>query len=247
MKALKYAVIAVKDAPLMETLTHIPFVLDAITLMATAHVETDSDDAREFMTLLERSRAIANPTVVYAECFIDAKGGDNTVTIGGITFTSRTLRRNLEKAERVFAYVATCGRELDGIPLPTGDMLMEFWRDAIKTALLWAALQHLNDHLSRRYRLAHTASMSPGSGDVDTWPIQQQKELFALLGGAEEVRKRSGVELTDSCLMIPNKSVSGICFPTETDFRSCQVCHRVECPSRSAPFDKSVWEMMQHE
>ena len=124
---------------------------------------------------------------------------------------------------------------------------MEFWRDTIKTVLLWAAMQHLNDHLSRRYRLSKTASMSPGSGDVDTWPIQQQAGLFALLGGVGEVRKQSGVELTDSFLMIPNKSVSGIRFPTETDFRSCQVCHRAECPSRSAPFDRNLWEMMQHE
>jgi len=89
--------------------------------------------------------------------------------------------------------------------------------------------------------------MNPGSGDVDTWPIEQQTELFALLGGTDEVRKHSGVELTDSFLMIPNKSMSGILFPTETDFRSCQVCHRAACPSRSAPFDKKLWEMMQHD
>ena len=231
----------------METITQIPFDLDEKPLMEKLHIETDSDDAREFGSLLEKAGALANPKVVYTECFIDAKGQDDTITIGGITFRSKTLRRNLDKAERVFAYVATCGRELDGIQLPKGEMLMEFWRDTIKTVLLLAAMQHLNDHLSRRYRLSKTASMSPGSGDVDTWPIQQQKGLFALLGGLGEVRQKSGVELTDSFLMIPNKSVSGIRFPTETDFRSCQVCHRAKCPSRSAPFDKKLWDLMQHE
>ena len=231
----------------METITKIPFELDEKSLMEKVHVEPGSDDAREFAVLLEKARAIANPKVVYAERFIDAKGKDDAVTIGGITFRSRTLRRNLDKAERVFAYVATCGRELDGIPLPKGDMLTEFWHDAIKMAVLRAAIQHLSDHLARRYRLGKTASMSPGSGDADTWPIQQQAELFALLGGIGEVRERSGVELTDSSLMIPNKSVSGIHFPTATDFRSCQVCHRKECPSRGAPFDEKLWEMMQHD
>ena len=231
----------------METITQIPFALDAKALMEKVHVEPDSDDAKDFEVLLEKANAVANPMVVYTECFIDAKGKDDSVTIGGVTFRSKTLRRNLDKAERVFVYVATCGRELDGIPLPQGDMLMEFWRDTIKTTLLWAALEYLNNHLTRRYRLSKTASMSPGSGDVDTWPIQQQRELFVLLGGIGEVWKQSGVELTDSFLMIPNKSVSGIRFPTETDFRSCQVCHRTECPARSAPFDKTLWEMMQHE
>jgi hypothetical protein len=61
------------------------------------------------------------------------------------------------------------------------------------------------------------------------------------------VTRHIGVVLTDSFLMIPNKSVSGIRFQTETDFRSCQVCRREVCPSRSAPFDKALWESLQHE
>lgn len=231
----------------METLTRIPFELDARRLMEKLHVEPDSDDAKELTALLEKAGSIARPKAVYAECFIESKGADTAVTIGGVSFSSRTLRRNLAKAERVFAYVATCGREIDDLPLPKGDMVMEFWRDTIKAELLGAAMQSLNRHLAQRYRLEKSASMSPGSGDVDTWPIEQQAGLFSLLGGVEEVRQRSGVKLTDSFLMVPNKSVSGIRFPTETDFRSCQVCHREECPSRSAPFDKGLWDMMQHE
>ena len=84
--------------------------------------------------------------------------------------------------------------------------------------------------------------MSPGAGDADTWAIEQQRDLFSLFGNVFEL---IGVELTDSFLMIPNKSVSGILFPTEIDFRSCQVCHRKNCPSRSAPFDRRLWETYQ--
>jgi hypothetical protein len=230
----------------METLTGIPFEFDAMTLMESVHIEPDSDDARDFAALLKRAGAVANPKAVYRECFIASKGQD-TVDIEGQIFRSRTLRKNLDRAERVFAYVVTCGRELDGLPLPDGDMLMPFWLDTIKTVLLRTAIQHLNNHLGRRYQLSKTASMSPGSGDADTWPIQQQAELFALLGGAGNVKEQSGVDLTDSFLMIPNKTVSGIRFPTETDFRSCQVCHRAGCASRGAPYDRNLWEMMQHE
>jgi len=84
--------------------------------------------------------------------------------------------------------------------------------------------------------------MSPGSGDVDVWPIEQQRELFALFGGGA---KDIGVELTDSYLMIPNKTVSGIRFPAGTDFRTCQVCRREICESRSAPFDRELWERIR--
>jgi len=231
----------------METITDIPFVLDAEALMARVPVEPGSEDADELSALVEEAKTVACPKAVYLECFIDAKGADDTVTIGGVVFRSRTLRRNLDKAERVFAYVVTCGREVDGIALPAGDMLMEFWRDSIKAVLLSTAIQYVHDHLDRRFRLGKTSTMSPGSGDTDTWPIEQQEQLFALLGGIDEVRRQSGVELTSSFLMIPNKSVSGIVFPTEADFRSCQVCHRESCPSRSAPFDQQLWEMIQHE
>ena len=35
-----------------------------------------------------------------------------------------------------------------------------------------------------------------------------------------------GVTLTDTFLMLPNKTVSGIFYPTEVDFVTCQLCHR---------------------
>jgi len=47
--------------------------------------------------------------------------------------------------------------------------------------------------------------------------------------------------------MVPNKTISGIRFPTERDFHACQVCHRENCPSRGAPFDADMWAAIQHD
>jgi hypothetical protein len=221
----------------MEALAHISLELELPALMRRVHVAPGTEDAAAFAALVSRAREVAKPKALFAEAFIAFKG-ENTVRIDGITFTSRLLRQNLDQVERVFPFVATCGRELDTVELPKGDVLAAFWWDTIKAAVLAAARAHLHAHLVRRFRLGRTATMSPGSGDVDTWPIEQQKELFALLGG---VRPHIGVELTESCLMIPNKTVSGILFPTEKDFRTCQVCHREICPNRSAPFDEGLW------
>ena len=110
--------------------------------------------------------------------------------------------------------------------------------------MLGAARSHLLDHLTHRHALEKAATMSPGSADEEVWPIQQQKELFSLFGDVESL---IGVQLTDSFLMVPNKTVSGIRFPTEVDYRNCQLCHREECPSRSAEFDPELWELIQHE
>lgn len=225
----------------MEALTDIPFDLDTESLMKQLRVVPGTDDAREFHDLLNMAKHNGKPKAMYAECFIEAKGHD-TVRIEGTTFTSLTLRRALDTVERVFPFVVTCGHEIDETITVKGDFLKEFWRDTVKASLLSSASRYLCDYLHRKFRLSKTAIMSPGSGDVTVWPIEQQKELFALLG---DVHRHIGVTLTDSCLMVPNKTVSGVRFPTEKDFRTCQVCHREHCPSRSAPFDEEVWASMQ--
>jgi hypothetical protein len=225
----------------METLTQIEPALDTAALLARVHVASDSEDAAAFTALIDQARAVARPKALYTEAFVEGRG-DNTVRIGGVTFTSRTLRRKLDSVERVFPYVATCGHEMDGVALPAGDILVQYWWDAIKAELLAAARAQLLAHATDRFRLGQTARMSPGSGDVETWPIEQQRLLFSLLGG---VTPYIGVILTESCLMIPNKTVSGILFPTQEDFQTCQVCHRDPCPNRRAPFDAAVWQSLR--
>lgn len=226
----------------MEALIDIPFELDTVAILKTVHVEADSADGQTVRELIDQARRIGKPKALCREAFIEAKGTE-TVTIDGVTFTSRMLCANLDKVERVFPFVATCGCEMDTVNLPAGDFLAEFWWDAIKAVLLQCATKHLSTYLKRRFALEKTASMSPGSGDATVWSIEQQRELFALLG---DVEAQIGVELTDSFLMKPNKTVSGIHFPTAVDFRSCQVCRRAECPSRSAAFDARLWEVHQH-
>jgi hypothetical protein len=225
----------------MEALTQIAPALDTAALLARVHVVPDSEDAAAFTALIDQAREVARPKALYAEAFVEGRS-DDTIRIDGITFTSRMLRRKLDVVERVFPYIATCGHEMDGVALPAGDVLVQFWWDAIKAELLSAARAHLLAHLTDRFRLGQTARMSPGSGDVEVWPIEQQRLLFALLGG---VTPFIGVSLTETCLMIPNKTVSGLLFPTKEDFQTCQVCHRNPCPNRRAPFDAAVWQSLR--
>lgn len=228
---------------MITTLSNIPFELNAEALLSQAHIQTGSEDAETFLSLIDLAREHAAPKAVYAEGFIDARNGD-TVTINGVAFTSTALTRNLADIERVFPFVATCGTEADAALPRDGDFLKEYWWDLIKNALLVCARATMMEQLRKRYRLVKTSAMFPGSGDTNVWPIQQQSLLFALL---EDVEDHIGVTLTDSFLMVPGKSVSGIIFPTEKGYESCQVCHRATCPSRSAPFDSGVWNALMHD
>jgi hypothetical protein len=225
----------------MGILTDIPFELDFDSLSKYLRIGPDTEDAREFTDLLDKARAVARPKALYKVSYVEARG-DDTVTIDGVTFTSPALRTNLDGVERVFPYVATCGQEIDLLDPPAEDLIKRFRLDTINETLLRFSISHLNAHLKRRYRLGKTSNMSPGSGDVTVWPIEQQRQLFSLLGN---VKALIGVELTESFLMVPIKSLSGITFPTEIEFQSCQLCHRQHCPLRVVPFDKQLWDLIQ--
>ena len=142
---------------------------------------------------------------------------------------------NLEGVERVFPFVATCGTELDAIQPGSQDMLAAYCFETIRLILVNTARRHAEQHLKDTYLLGQLSRMAPGS--LDDWPLPQQAPLFDLLG---DVTQRIGVTLSDRFLMVPVKSVSGIFFPTEVRFESCQLCQRVNCSGRRAPYDAEL-------
>lgn len=197
-------------------------------------------DRHSYNQRLERmvgeAQSVARPKALFKVALIDEKG-DDYVIVDGVRFNSRVLRVNLEPAHRVFPYVATCGRELYAWAESQADMLDRFWADTINELALRSATDALHAHVAERYRPGQTANMNPGS--LGEWPLREQRALFNLLGDPETA---IGVQLLKSCLMVPNKSVSGISFPTESGFFSCQLCPREDCPGRRAPFEPGLFE-----
>ena len=175
------------------------------------------------------------PKAVYRECYVDSRTED-TVTVGGIVLKSRVLRVNMEQAHRAFAFLATCGAELEAWARSLDDMLEQYWATVLMEMALYQARQYLNARLGEVLPLDKSVVMNPGS--LADWPIQQQRPLFNLIGSASDA---IGVRLTESLLMTPAKSVSGIRFPTEAHFESCQLCPREGCPGRRAPYDRELY------
>ena len=217
-------------------LENIPFQIDIDFLMKRLRINEKSNYANELKHIAYDAQTIAKPKALYKVAFIESKG-DDYVVVDGITLTSRVLRVNLDQAHRVFAFVATCGLELEKWANCISDVLQSYWVDTIKEMGLQLARKTLEDHLSEHHHPGRISRMNPGS--LADWPIQQQKELFKILGNTED---RIGVRLTESLLMVPIKSVSGIFFPTEESFVSCQLCPREICPGRKAPYDKDLYD-----
>ncbi len=195
-----------------------------------------SDERSRIESLVETAKGLIVARAAYKVGYIVAKF-DNAVTIDGIQLTSTILRKNLEEAWRVFPYAVTIGDELDGVAKTLDDLLERFWLDFIGNMALRSAQYGLKNLLCSKYALEQVSSMSPGS--LPDWPIEEQKPLFAILGST---RSAIGVTLTDSLVMQPTKSLSGIFFPTQVTFYSCQLCSREGCIGRRAKYRKELAE-----
>jgi len=216
-------------------LDNLEFTVDLDELFNTIRMDREDDDADTVIKMAKDAQSIARPKALYRPAYVDEKG-DNYVVIDGVKFISRVMSVNLKDVHRVFPFVATCGTELEDWSNSIDDMLERYWADAIKIQALNCAFKAMEVHLEKHFNPGKTACMNPGS--LEDWPISEQAKLFEMLG---DVKSTVGVLLTDSFLMVPVKSVSGIKFPTETDYENCQLCPRENCPNRRAPYDKNLF------
>ena len=188
----------------------------------------------EILPLIEVAEKLISPRALCDVRYIDEKLED-AVIIDGRRFKSRVLRKNLDQVERVFPFVITIGPKLGEKQAATTDLLESYYLDTIGNVALNSARKQVERYLKSNFAVEKIASMSPGS--LEDWPIEQQAPLFEMLG---DVEASIGVKLNDSLLMLPAKSISGICFPTEISFFSCQLCPRERCESRKAKYDAKL-------
>ena len=210
----------------------IPFSLDRASYDRKVRMDAYPELEDELDRYLQRALGVVAPRAMVRVAYVSEREG-HFVEFGGERFESEILAENLEGINRVFAYVATCGPELYDLDIGDLDPFASFWHDTLKTLAVRAAATHVCDFVRAEYGIPRVSSMNPGSGDVDIWPIDQQKPLFRILGNAKEA---VGVELTESSLMIPDKSVSGIFFASERAYVNCHSCTREICPDRRAPY-----------
>jgi len=213
----------------------IPFRLDRKSFLKSLRMEGSGPYAGEIERLVGEAEAVARPKGVYGSAFVESREGDSVV-VEGVTFASRVLRVNLAGTDCVYPFVATCGVELEEWSRAIEGTFHRYCADLIKEAALESAVRALDDHVRETHCPGALSMMNPGS--LPDWPVSEQKNLFALFGGAVE---SIGVYLTEGCVMFPVKSVSGILFPSDEGFESCQLCAR-QCPKRRAPYEEGLYE-----
>jgi len=114
----------------------------------------------------------------------------------------------LKKSEGMFVFAATIGHDLENWSkqqMKAGNSLEGYIIDIVGSELAEKTADYLHNHLqslteSNGYGI--TNRYSPG---YCNWPVTDQHNLFKLFG-----ESNYGIELSESSLMLPVKSVSGI-------------------------------------
>lgn len=195
----------------------------------------DNDVVEETQRMIEEVRRILRPKF----CFFVADGvldiDDFTLDAVGRRFNiGRIIARQLRGSSRYVFFVATAGIEFEEFQhrlKAEGDMVRIFIADSIGSVLaektadkMEEALQSLLDP----YGWKHTNRFSPG---YCGWHVREQQKLFSVFPIADPC----GVTLTDSSLMVPIKSVSGV-IGVGADVRkleyTCGLCDFKQCYKR---------------
>ncbi len=192
-----------------------------------------SGSAEDIRALVVDARRAARPRAVCRPCAVSPEGC--RIVIGGQSFESSLLLENLKDVPVAYPFVVTCGREIAEWAGGMTDPLLRFWADGISELAMQAARTSLMDHLRSAHGLGKASTMNPGS--LAEWPLSQQVPLFRAIGDVEDL---IGVTLTESFLMLPVKSVSGIRFPSKTNYENCMLCPREPCARRRAPYNPDL-------
>jgi len=139
-------------------------------------------------------------------------------------FKSPKLSKTLSSSREIVCFLATA----DAYVL-----------DAMGSAAVENMVEQFQSGISEKFNKKGKTTTMRFSPVYCDWPVTEQKKLFKLIDSQEV-----DVELNDSCLMTPSKSISGV-FGIQSDdekgkkpYNPCWDCNKMDCSERRSPMIK---------
>jgi len=199
-------------------------------------------DDREFVIslideVLGESSEIANVRAQY--CLFERISFENeskSILINDITFNIKNIvYQQIKKSESVALFICTAGEEIGKKSrkyMHERDLLRGYIYDVVGSEIAEAAADLMQDDLGKAAAesgLKITNRYSPG---YCGWSVNEQHKLFSLIP-----YNYCGIRLTESALMDPVKSVSGIIgigSNVKSNPYTCRMCDMKDCIYRKA-------------
>ncbi len=184
--------------------------------------------------LIEECREIFTPQGAYVVREALPGNSMEEISIVESSFqTGKTIVKMLKGARQYIFFMATAGSGPESLArtlIKEGQYLEGYIVDLIASSLAEATAQYVHDHLKElgdRSGFKITNRYSPG---YCGWKVDEQQKLFSLFPEGS-----CGIKLSESSLMSPIKSVSGVVGAgTEVSFRdyTCELCSMKDCNFR---------------
>jgi len=139
----------------------------------------------------------------------------------------------LKGSKQFLFFMATAGsgpEQLSKKLMAEGQYLEGFLVDLIASALAEATAQYVHDHIKETQGLSGLLISNRYSPGYCGWDVREQQKLFALFP-----EKFCGISLSESSLMYPIKSLSGLVGTgANVKFRdyTCDICSMKDCNFR---------------
>ena len=156
------------------------------------------------------------------------------IRIGNIEFTPhKIVYHQLKRSERVAIFVCTAGEGIGqwSKRMMSGDPLKGFIADILGSVVAEASIDIIHQKLCDEMGQAGLKVTNRYSPGYCGWHTSEQHKLFGLLP-----KDICGIRLTESALMLPIKSVSGIIgIGANVRFNpyTCKLCELTQCVYRN--------------
>ena len=172
-------------------------------------------------------------SLIISDDFITDQAG--TIIVEGVTFqVGKKIVRQLRNAESGALFICTAGVGIGDKSkdlIASGDLLEGYILDVIGSLTVEAAMDKIQNSLEielKRTGKKITNSYSPGTCG---WALHEQKQFFELFPD-----NYCGITLSDSYLMEPTKSVSGVIgfgINLRKSAFECEICELKSCSFRT--------------
>lgn len=190
----------------------------------------DEQTEELFQSVWDEVASVCRPCYGY-EIYRNEDVGECTIGLGGVTLkTGTVITPYLKEAEDFALFVATAGKEFEALLQrikASGDIAREFLADMVGSEIAEAIGTVLSRNLAAEQAERGCAVSNSYSPGYCGWHVREQQTLFSLLP-----ERPCGITLSDSCLMTPIKSISGIIAIGPKVIKApygCAICGKKDC------------------
>ncbi len=207
---------------------------EILALLGEGGKDTDTYTLQLVEYYINECIRIASPLGGYVLQPVLDNGSLDEIRIEGIRFrTGRMIRHLLKNSETYVFFLATAGIEPESLArqlMREGNYLEGYIVDLVGSAVAESVADLLHEHIKELALSGQRSATNRYSPGYCGWHVKEQQKLFTLFA-----KNSFGITLSDSSLMTPVKSVSGIIgIGREARYRSytCEICSMKDCAFR---------------